>query len=57
MDFQDAPEIIMPDEQRKAYESEVRLFVQKHDRAMERKIRDLQKAGYTLDEIERILAF
>ncbi len=55
MDFQDAPEIIMPDERRKAYESEIRRFVQKHDRAMERKIRDLQKAGYTLDEIERIL--
>ncbi len=28
---------------------------QKHDRAMERKIRDLQKAGYSMDEIERIL--
>ncbi len=57
MDFQDAPEISMPEERRKAYESEIRQFVQKHDRAMERKIRDLQKAGYSIDEIERIITF
>lgn len=57
MDFQDAPDIDMADDKRKMYESEVRQFVQKHDRAMGRKIRDLQKAGYSIDEIERILAF
>ena len=57
MDYQDAPEIIISDEQRKANESEVRKFVQRHDRAMERKIRELRKAGYSVDEIEKILAF
>ncbi len=57
MDFQDAPEIVMSDEQRKVNESEIRRFVQRHDRAVERKIRDLQKAGYSIDEIERIFAF
>ena len=57
MDFQDAPEIVISDKQREANEAEVRKFVQKHDRAVKRRIRDLKHAGYSDDEIERIFAF
>jgi hypothetical protein len=57
MDFQDAPEIMISEQQRKTDDAEVRKFVQKHDRAVKRKIHELRVAGYSDEEIENILAF
>lgn len=57
MDFRDIPDIKISEEQRRKNEAEVRKFLEKHDRSVERRIKKLRKAGYSDDEIENIFAF
>ncbi|MBD3186628.1 hypothetical protein GF325_07370 [Candidatus Bathyarchaeota archaeon] len=57
MDFRDIPDIKISEEQRRKNEAEVRKFLEKHDRAVERRIKKLRKAGYSDDEIENLFAF
>ena len=55
MDFRDIPDIEISEEQRKKNEAEIRKFVNKHDRAVERRIKKLRKAGFS-DE-KQVLIF
>ena len=57
MDYQNAPEIKLTEKAQKKNEELVRKFVEKHDRAVEQRIKKLKRMGYSDDEIEMIFAF
>lgn len=57
MDFQDAPTIIISDEQRKKHEAVVRKVMQKNDRSVQIWEESLRKQGYSDEEIENLMAY
>jgi hypothetical protein len=57
MDFQDAPELDITEEQRKKHEAFVRRIMQGNDRAVQMWRDNLRQHGYSDEEIENLMAF
>ena len=57
MDFQDAPELTISDEERKEHEEFVRKIMLRNDHNADEWRENLRKHGYSEEDIENLMAF
>lgn len=57
MDYQDASDLNLTEEQLREHEAEMKRFLERHDLSVKRRIQELKDAGYSDDEIDDFFAF